>query len=125
MFNTLSKDDIPHEVMELFTQIKDKGNISDVISHTVIIEARANSGQSKETLKVYLCMLSSGIMPYVYTYTYTVLITGLVANYKLSDVEKYFLEMMGKEMRPNRGTYMAVFEAFVKEGKEDQCREFL
>ncbi|GMH26083.1 hypothetical protein Nepgr_027926 [Nepenthes gracilis] len=123
MFDGLSKDGLTHEALELFREIKDKGNMPDVVAHTAVIEAYANAGQSKEALKVYLRMLSSGVAPNAYTYM--VLIKGLAGDGKLADAKKYLLEMMGKGMKPNAGTYTAVFECFVKEQKVDEGREFL
>ncbi|KAF2318930.1 hypothetical protein GH714_011843 [Hevea brasiliensis] len=95
------QDGLTHEALELFSQIKDKGHMPDVVAHTAVVEAYANAGQSKEALK------------------------ALAADGKLADANKYILEMMSKGMRPNAATYAAVFEAYAKEQKEDQAREFL
>lgn len=124
MFDGLSKDGLAHEALELFAQIKDKGLMPDVVAHTAVVEAYTNAGQTKEAVKVFLRMLTSGVAPNAYTYT--VLIKGLAANPKfLGDAKKYVIEMMSKGMRPNASVYVAVFEAFVREQKEDEAREFL
>ncbi|EXB57577.1 hypothetical protein L484_022684 [Morus notabilis] len=124
MFDGLSKDGLTHAALELFAQIKDKGEMPDVVAHTAVIEAYANAGQTKEALKVFLRMLASGVAPN--TYTYAVLIKGLAANPKfLGDAKKHVLEMMSKGMRPNASVYAAVFEAFARERKEEEAREFL
>lgn len=123
MFDALSKDGLTHEAMELFAQIKDKGNMPDVVAHTAVIEAYANAGQSREALKVFVRMLASGVKPNAYTYA--VLIKGLAKDGKFGDVKKYLLEMMDRGIRPNVGTYTTVFEAFAKEQKVDEGREFL
>ncbi|OAO91294.1 hypothetical protein AXX17_AT5G02860 [Arabidopsis thaliana] len=124
MFDALSKDGRTHEALELFSQIKDKNRMPDVVAHTAIVEAYANAGQAKETLKVFMRMLASGVSPNAYTYS--VLIKGLAADGKThKDAKKYLLEMMGNGMSPNAATYTAVFEAFVREGKEESARELL
>ncbi|KAF5175164.1 Pentatricopeptide repeat-containing protein [Thalictrum thalictroides] len=124
MFDALSKDGLTHEAMKLFSIIKDKGNMPDVVAHTAVIEAYANAGgHSKEALKVFLRMLSSGVKPNAYTYT--VLIKGLSKDGKLKDVKKYVLEMMDKGIKPNAGTYTSVFEAFAREDKAEDGRELL
>ncbi|KDP43919.1 hypothetical protein JCGZ_20929 [Jatropha curcas] len=124
MFDALSKDGLTHEALQLFSEIKDKGHMPEVIAHTAVIEAYANAGgQSKEAHKVFLRMLANGIAPNAYTYT--VLIKGLSNDGKLVDAKKYLLEMMGKGMRPNAGTYTAVFEAFAKEEKVEEAKELL
>ncbi|KAI9099012.1 hypothetical protein K1719_024779 [Acacia pycnantha] len=124
MFDALSKDGLTHEALALFGQIKDKGQMPDVVAHTAIIEAYANAGQPKEALKVYMRMMASGVSPNAYTYT--VLIKGLTSDSKfLGDAKKYLLEMMEKGMKPNAATYTAVFEALAKDYKAEEATEFL
>ncbi|KAI3509173.1 hypothetical protein L1887_24227 [Cichorium endivia] len=124
MFDGLSKDGLTHEALELFSQIKDKGQMPDVVAHTAVIEAYAAAGKAKEALKVYIRMLASGVLPNAYTYT--VLIKSLAGSGDqklLREAKKYFVEMMGKGIRPNPATCVAVMEGFVKGGKEDEGRE--
>lgn len=124
MFDALSKDGLTHEALALFGQIKDKGQMPEVVAHTAIIEAYANAGQPKEALKVYMRMLASGVSPNAYTYT--VLIKGLTSDSKfLGDAKKYLLEMMEKGMKPNAATYTAVFEALARDYKAEEATEFL
>nr|DAD39373.1 TPA_asm: hypothetical protein HUJ06_013696 [Nelumbo nucifera] len=110
MFDALSKDGLTHEALELFSIIKDKGNMPDVVAHTAVIEA-------------YMRMLASGVKPNAYTYT--VLIKGLAADGKLEDAKKLVMEMMTKGMKPNAGTYTALFEGFAREEKMAEGKEFL
>ncbi|CAI8603613.1 unnamed protein product [Vicia faba] len=124
MFDALSKQGLTHEALELFGQIKDKGQMPDVVAHTAIIEAYANAGQPKEAHKAYMRMLASGVFPNAYTYT--VLIRGLAVNDRfLKDARKYVVEMFEKGMRPNAETYTAVFEGLVREGKMDEAVKLL
>ncbi|KAK4273349.1 hypothetical protein QN277_021769 [Acacia crassicarpa] len=124
MFDALSKDGLTHEALALFGQIKDKGQMPDVVAHTAIIEAYANAAQPKEALKVYMRMLASGVSPNAYTYT--VLIKGLTSDSKFfGDAKKYLLEMMEKGMTPNAATYTAVFEALARDYKAEEATEFL
>ncbi|KAL8205955.1 hypothetical protein R6Q57_009506 [Mikania cordata] len=126
MFDALSKDGLTHEALELFSQIKDKGHMPDVVAHTAVIEAYAAAGKPKEALKVYMRMLASGVLPNAYTYT--LLIKALAGSGEpklLDEANKYFVEMMGKNIKPNSGTCVAVFEGLVKGGKEDEGRELV
>ncbi|XP_052193168.1 pentatricopeptide repeat-containing protein At4g38150-like [Diospyros lotus] len=126
MFDGLSKDGLTHEALELFSQIKDKGHMPDVVAHTAVIEAYAGAGQPKEALKVYRRMLASGVLPNAYTYS--VLIKGLAGSedwQMVEEAKKYVLEMMAKGMKPNAGTYVEVFEAFARQMKAEEGREFL
>ncbi|KAJ8768027.1 hypothetical protein K2173_020967 [Erythroxylum novogranatense] len=125
MFDALSKDGRTHEALQLFSQIKDKGHMPDVVAYTAVIEAYANAGggQSKEAQRVFLRMLASGVSPNAYTYA--VLIKGLANDGKLSEATKYVIEMMDKGMRPSAPTYTAVFEGFAREHKVEEAREFL
>ncbi|KAL5068921.1 hypothetical protein RYX36_019808 [Vicia faba] len=129
MFDALSKQGLTHEALELFGQIKDKGQMPDVVAHTAIIEAYANAGQPKEAHKAYMRMLASGVFPNAYTYT--VLIRGLAVNDRfLKDARKYVVEMFEKGMRPNAETYTAVKLLEEMKGKgfvpdEKAVKEFL
>ncbi|XP_026664888.2 pentatricopeptide repeat-containing protein At4g16390, chloroplastic-like, partial [Phoenix dactylifera] len=110
MFDALSKDGLTHEALELFSVIKDKGSMPDVVAHTAVIEAYANAGgHCKDTLRTFDRMLVSGVSPNAYTYT--ILIKGLTRDDKLPEAQKYLLEMIGKGMWPNAGTYQAVPES--------------
>ncbi|XP_057427972.1 pentatricopeptide repeat-containing protein At4g38150-like [Lotus japonicus] len=124
MFDALSKEGLTHEALELFGQIKDKGQMPDVVAHTAVLEAYAGAGKSKEALKVFMRMLASGVSPNAYTYA--VLIRVLVKDAKfLKDAKKYVLEMMDKGMRPNAETYTAVFKGLVREEKLDEAVQLL
>ncbi|WCJ41273.1 Tetratricopeptide repeat (TPR)-like superfamily protein [Euphorbia peplus] len=124
MFDALSQDGLTHEALQLFSQIKEKGHMPDVVGHTAVIEAYANAGgRSKEAVEVFLRMVNSGVKPNAYTYS--VLIKGLVGDGKVGDAKKYVMEMMGKGMRPNVGTYVAVFEGFVERGMVEEAKEMV
>ncbi|XP_060167452.1 pentatricopeptide repeat-containing protein At4g38150-like [Lycium barbarum] len=127
MFDGLSKDGLTHEALELFSQIKDKNQMPDVVAHTAVIEAYANARQHKEAHKVYLRMLSSGVLPNAYTYS--VLIKALAESGEekfLKEAKKYVLEMVEKRgMKPNAGICLASFEGLVKAGMEEEGKELL
>lgn len=123
MFDGLSKDGLTHEALALFSQIKDKGAMPDVVAHTAVIEAYAGAGRAKEALRTYLRMLSDGVKPNAYTYA--VLIKGLARGGKVGEAGKYLVQMVGVGMKPNAGTIAAVFEAFVKVGKVEEGEEVL
>ncbi|KAL1833366.1 hypothetical protein DCAR_0103456 [Daucus carota subsp. sativus] len=125
MFDGLSKDGLTHEALGLLSQINEKGSMPDVVAHTAVVDAYVNAGQAKEGLNTYLRMVNSGIRPNAYTYS--VLIKGLAlsGDKKLfKEVKKIVVEMMGKGMKVNTGTCVAVFEAFVKMGNVEEGKEF-
>ncbi|CAN0857627.1 Pentatricopeptide repeat-containing protein At4g38150 [Linum grandiflorum] len=124
MFDTLCKDGLTHEALELCSHIKEKDQMPDVVGYTSVIEEYAKAGgQSKEALKVFMRMLGVGVAPNVYTYS--VLIKGLAGDAKIGNAKKYLLEMMGKGMMPNAGTYCAVLEAMVREQRVEEGRELV
>ncbi|KAF2300321.1 hypothetical protein GH714_011943 [Hevea brasiliensis] len=83
MFDALSKDGLTHEALELFSQIKDKGHMPDVVAHTAVVEAYANAGQSKEALK--------GMRPNAATYT---AVFEAYAKEQKEDQAREFLQQM-------------------------------
>ncbi|KAF3653253.1 pentatricopeptide repeat-containing protein [Capsicum chacoense] len=127
MFDGLSKDGLTHEALELFSQIKDRNQMPDVVAHTAVIEAYANAGQTKEAHKVYLRMLSSGVLPNAYTYS--VMIKSLAESGEekfVKEAKKYVLEMVEKRgMKPNAATCLGCFEGLVKAGMEEEGKELL
>ncbi|KAF8038280.1 hypothetical protein BT93_B0971 [Corymbia citriodora subsp. variegata] len=54
MFDALSKDGCTHEALELFSQIKDKGHMPDIVAHTAVIEAYCNADRAKRH-SMYSC----------------------------------------------------------------------
>ncbi|KAG8363994.1 hypothetical protein BUALT_Bualt19G0080200 [Buddleja alternifolia] len=126
MFDGLSQDGLTHEALELFSQIKDRGQMPDVVAHTAVMEAYVDAGQAKEAQKVYLRMLSSGVLPNAYTYR--VVIRGLAESgdvKMVKEAKKYVGEMVGRGMRPNAGTCVAVFEGLGEVGLESEGREMV
>ncbi|XP_073128155.1 uncharacterized protein [Henckelia pumila] len=126
MFDGLSQDGLTHEALELFSQIKDKGQMPDVVAHTAVMEAYVNAGQPKEAHKVYLRMLTSGVLPNAYTYR--VVIKGLAESgdaKMVKEAKKYVEEMVGRGMRPNPTTCVRVFEGLTRVGLKDEGRVLL
>lgn len=127
MFDGLSKDGLTHEALELFSQMKDKGQMPDVVAHTAVIEAYVNAGQAKEGLKVYMRMLASGVLPNAYTYN--VLIKGLVASgdAKLVKEAKTYVEEMAEKrgIKPSAAVCVGVYEGLMKVGLEEEGKEVL
>lgn len=77
MFDGLCKDGLTHEALELFSVMKDKGTMPDVVAHTAVIEAYVNAGGThwKNGLRTYERMLACGVLPNAYTFS--VLIKGM------------------------------------------------
>ncbi|XP_016473875.1 uncharacterized protein LOC107795709 [Nicotiana tabacum] len=127
MFDGLSKDGLTHEALELFSQIKDKSQMPDVVAHTAVIEAYANAGQPKEAHKVYLRMLANGVLPNAYTYSVLIKSLAESGEGKLAkEAKKYVLEMVEKRgMKPNPATCLGSYEGLVKAGMEEEGNELL
>ncbi|XP_076886471.1 uncharacterized protein LOC143536333 [Bidens hawaiensis] len=126
MLTALSQDGLTHEALELFSQIKDKAHMPDVVAHTAVIEAYADAGKPKEALKVYTRVLASGVLPNAYTYSILIKALAGSGDEKLvREGTRCFVEMMRRNIRPNVGTCVAVFEGLVTGGKEDEGRELV
>nr|GLL46854.1 pentatricopeptide repeat-containing protein At4g38150-like [Ipomoea trifida] len=127
MFDGLSKDGLTHEALELFSVIKDKSEMPDVVAHTAVIEAYCDAGQPKEAHKVYQRMLVSGVLPNAYTYS--VLIKSLAKSGEpklVKEAKKYVMEMVEKRgMKPNAATLVRSFEGLVEVGMEEDGRELV
>ncbi|KAL8109557.1 pentatricopeptide repeat-containing protein At2g35130-like [Apium graveolens] len=125
MFDGLSKDGLTQEALQLFSVINEKGSMPDVVAHTAVVDAYVNAGQAKEGLNTYLRMVNCGIRPNAYTYS--VLVKGLALSGDkklLKEAKKIVVEMIGKGVKVNAGTCVAVFEAFVKTGNVEEGKQF-
>ncbi|VAH13176.1 unnamed protein product [Triticum turgidum subsp. durum] len=125
MFDGLSKDGLTHEALALFSIIKDKGAMPDVVAHTAVLEAYANAGPGHwgDAVRTYKRMLSSGVAPNAYTMA--VLVKGLAASDRCAEAGKYLLEMLDRGMRPNVETCLATFEAHVRMNKVEEGKALL
>ncbi|RAL45646.1 unnamed protein product [Cuscuta campestris] len=127
MFDGLSKDGLTHEALELFSQIKDKSVMPEIVAHTAVIEAYSDAGQPREAHKAYQRMLVSGVLPNAYTYG--VLIKSLAGSGDrklVKEAKKYVTEMVGKRgMKPNAATCVGSFEGLVEAGMEEEGKELL
>ncbi|GKA50326.1 pentatricopeptide repeat-containing protein [Tanacetum coccineum] len=97
-----------------------------VIAHTAVIQAYADAGKPKDALKVFERMLACGVLPNAYTYS--VLVNCLAGSGEWKMVKegvKWFCEMMGKGIRPNAETCVALFEGVVKCSKMEEGRELV
>ncbi|EPS63263.1 hypothetical protein M569_11524 [Genlisea aurea] len=122
MFDGLSREGLTHEALELFSQIKDKAQMPDVVAHTAVIEAYADAGEAKEAHKAYLRMLSGGVLPNAYTYKVIIKALAESGDPKMvKEADKYAAEMAGKGMKPNAETCLIVLEALMEVGMEKEA----
>ncbi|XP_051132580.1 pentatricopeptide repeat-containing protein At4g38150-like [Andrographis paniculata] len=123
MFDGLSQDGLTHEALELFSQIKDRGQMPDVVAHTAVMEAYANAGQAKEAHKVHLRMLASGVLPNAYTYRVIIRCLAESGDAGMANqAAKYVGEMVGRGIRPNAAALVAALEGLVEAGMEEEGR---
>ncbi|XP_019179328.1 PREDICTED: pentatricopeptide repeat-containing protein At4g38150-like [Ipomoea nil] len=127
MFDGLSRDGLTHEALELFSVIKDKSEMPDVVAHTAVIEAYCDAGQPKEAHRVYQRMLVSGVLPNAYTYSVLIKSLATSGDPKLvKEAKKYVTEMVEKRgMKPNAATLVRSFEGLVEVGMEEEGRELV
>ncbi|PRQ61036.1 putative pentatricopeptide [Rosa chinensis] len=127
IFNSMANDDLLDEAKELFKPLSDQGVLPDVAALTIVIGEYAFAGEIKAALKVYQRMLATGVSPT--SHTYTLLIMALVTD--SSDVnyvglaKKYFMEMLGKGLKPHDVSYISVFDAIACRESVENAREFL
>ncbi|PRQ21156.1 putative pentatricopeptide [Rosa chinensis] len=109
------------------SSLSDQGILPDVAVLTIVIGEYAFAGEIKAALKVYQRMLATGVSPT--SHTYTLLIMALVTD--SSDVnyvglaKKYFMEMLGKGLKPHDVSYISVFDAIAVWESVEKAREFL
>ncbi|XP_050381005.1 pentatricopeptide repeat-containing protein At5g65560-like [Argentina anserina] len=127
MFDNLGTDGYEDLAMEIGNQVVEEGVIPNVLVMTGIIDEYAEAGKTAEAFYVYRMMAESEhCAPNAYTYTVIIKALAADSDHNFHGIAKdLVMEMMGKGMQPNASTYTAVFEAFVRQEKMEEAKQFL
>lgn len=94
---------------------------------TSIVHELAEAGRTKEALDAFLSFIEADIIPE--SHDYSVLIKALAADpSSVGDAKQCVLDIVRDGLRIYRiseAAYMAVYGAFVKQGKAEEGKEFL
>lgn len=104
-----------------------KNNTTKAVTLTSIVHELAEAGKTKEALQAYGKFVSADVIPD--PHTYYVLIKALAADPNLvGDAKQCVVDMMSKGVRQyhlSESAYLAVYVAFVKQGKPEKAEQFL
>ncbi|XP_062005590.1 pentatricopeptide repeat-containing protein At5g39710-like [Rosa rugosa] len=116
------------EAKEFMAHVKN-GYVPMILTLTGMMEEYADAGRTKDALIVYRMMEDNKCAANrPNAYTYSVIIKALVKDKDpdfLGVAKECVMEMMGRGMQPNAGTYVAVSEGFVEKEKAEEGRELV
>ncbi|XWS48101.1 hypothetical protein CRYUN_Cryun13aG0044100 [Craigia yunnanensis] len=90
------------------------GNLPDIMSYNVLLEAYAKSGSIKEAVGVFRQMQVVGCVPNAATYSILLNLYG--RNGRYNDVRELFLEMKTSNTKPDAATYTILIQVFGESG---------
>lgn len=114
-----------HHAPKLDDDVSDEPD-PKAVTLTSIIDEHVEAGRTEEALHVYRRFIAAGIFPDHHTYESLIKALAADPNY-VGAAKDCVLHMMTNELcnHPNMSAYMAVYEAFVKQGKPDEGNKFL
>ncbi|KAF3338712.1 pentatricopeptide repeat-containing protein [Carex littledalei] len=112
MLDGLCKDGLVKEAMLLFSVIREKGIIPEVVIYTAVVEAFCKVSRFNDAIKVFRKMQKNGIVPNAYSYG--VIVNGLSKGGRLSECEEFCVEMFEANHSPNPATFVGLVDAFCK-----------
>lgn len=120
MLDGLSKDGLVQEAMKLFGEMREKGNIPEVIVYTAVVEGFCRAKKLDDAKRIFKKMKDNGVVPNAFSYC--VLIQGLCKDKKLEEAVDYSLEMLDQGWRPNVATFVSIIDGFCKELRSDEAK---
>lgn len=112
MLDGLCKDGLVQEAMKLFSVIREKGTIPEVVIYTAVVEAFCKVSRFDDAIRVFRKMQKNGIVPNAYSYG--VIVNGLCKGDRLAECEEFCVEMFEAGHSPNPATFVGLVDAFCK-----------
>ncbi|KAM5560826.1 hypothetical protein ABKV19_021797 [Rosa sericea] len=125
MVDNLFTDGYNDLATEIVNKVTEENDMPKVVIATGIIEEYTDAGKTKEALHVFRIFSD---LEHCNPYTYSVIIKALVADSDPSFLEiakECLMEMMGKGLQPSPSSYTAVYEAFSRQEKMEEAKQFL
>lgn len=120
MLDGLSKDGLVQEAMKLFGEMREKGNIPEVIVYTAVVEGFCRAMKLDDAKRIFKKMKDNGVVPNAFSYC--VLIQSLCKDKRLGEAVDYSLEMLDQGWRPNVATFVSIIDGFCKEQRSDEAK---
>ncbi|KAI8527215.1 hypothetical protein RHMOL_Rhmol12G0058300 [Rhododendron molle] len=113
MLDGLCKDGLVQEAMKLFSLMREKGTIPEVVIYTAVVEGFCKAQKLDDAKRIFGKMKSNGISPNAFSYA--VLIRGLCKGKRLEDAVEICVEMLDAGHSPNLATFTGLVDAFCRE----------
>jgi pentatricopeptide repeat protein len=120
MLDGLCKDGNVQEALNLFSLMREKGTIPEIVIYTAVVEGYTKAHKADDAIKIFRKMQRNGIKPNAFSYT--VLIQGLYKCSRLQDAVEFCVEMLKENYSPNVTTFVGLVDGFCKENGIEEAK---
>lgn len=113
MLDGLCKDGLVQEAMNLFSLMREKGTIPEVVIYTAVVEGFCKAFKFDDAKRIFRKMQSKGITPNAFSYN--VLIQGLCKGRSWDDAAEFCTEMCEAGHSPNMATLVGLVDGYCRE----------
>ncbi|KAM7471010.1 hypothetical protein LguiA_009193 [Lonicera macranthoides] len=123
MLDGLCKDGLVQEAMKLFSLMREKGTIPEVVIYTAVVEGFCKAQKLDDAKRIFRKMQNNGIVPNAFSYT--VLIQGLYKGKILKDALEFCVEMLETGHSPNLATFAGLVDGFCREKGLEEAKSVI
>lgn len=113
MLHGLCNDGLVQEAMKLFSLMREKGTIPEVVIYTAVVEGFCKAQKLEDAKRIFRKMQNNGISPNAFSYS--VLIQGLYKGNSLDEALEFCVEMLEAGHSPNLATFTGLVDGFCRE----------
>ncbi|KAJ3694703.1 hypothetical protein LUZ60_000080 [Juncus effusus] len=118
MLDGLCKDGLVHEAMKLFSLMREKGTIPEVVIYTAVVDGFCKAGKCEDGKRIFRKMQKNGVIPNAYSYN--VIIQWLCSYNLLDDCVEFCEEMFEAGHVLNAESFVKVVDKVCKvKGREE------
>lgn len=118
MLDGLCKDGLMQEAMNIFSLMREKGTMPEVIIYTAVVEGFCQVQKFDDAKRIFKKMQTNGIVPNAFSYG--VLVRGLCKGKRLDEAVEVCGEMLEAGHAPNPATFTGLVHEFcIEKGAEE------
>ncbi|CAO2822301.1 unnamed protein product [Amaranthus hypochondriacus] len=114
IIDSLCKDQLLPQALNLFAKMKKKGIFPDIITWASLLHGFCEAGQLDEAMELIDKMVTEGVSPNIVTYN--TLLDGLCKVGQLRKAIDVFLSLTSKRLKPDLHTYTIMIRGLCKGG---------
>ncbi|CAL4963202.1 unnamed protein product [Urochloa decumbens] len=112
MLDGLCKNGLVQDAMKLFSLMREKGAISEVVIYTAVVEAFCKAAKLDDMVRIFRKMQGNGVIPNAFSYW--LLILDLYKGGRLDVAIGFCVEMFEAGLAPNAETFVGLVNVVCK-----------